>query len=1253
MRIVIDMQSLQTVGSRDRGIGRYSLALARAMIAGGSKHEWILALNHAFPETVDSVREAFADLLPEENVLLFQIPAPVAGNNPENRWRCRSAELIREHFLQQLRPDWVHISSLFEGLGDNAVTSIGNLASVPSAVTLFDLIPYVNPDLYLSDPVYKSWYMRKVAHLRRADLLLAISEYSRREAIEALGLAPERVVNISADADASFRVIDPGKQAIENLRAKYGLKREFVMYTGGIDRRKNIEPLVEAYARLPVEVRSAHQLVIVCKVRETERQRLLRLAAGFGLGADECVLTGYVSDADLVMLYNLCKLFVFPSRHEGFGLPVLEAMRCGAPVIASGRTSIPEVVGLKEALFDPCSVESIAGKLYQALIDAGFIQHLREQAKIQAGKFSWQKSGIKALAALESAHERRQANIHRNITLPASKPRLAYFSPLPPEKSGIASYSAELLPELARYYQIDLITALPETTDRHLAENFRLRPLAEFKGRAGEYERVLYHFGNSAFHSRMFPLLAQYPGTVVLHDFFLSGVLHYLEATTPGAFALRQALYRSHGYPALAHWRLKGVESAVWTYPASLEILRGAQGVIVHSEYCLQLAKRCFGWNTEGLLVRIPHMRRPAEQPGREAARRELGLPDDAFVICSFGILGPIKLNDRLLDSWLASDLARMNNCYLIFAGDGQGGEYENLLRQRIEASGIKDRIRITGYATNETYKNYLAAADVAVQLRTRSRGETSGAVLDCLSHGVPTIVNNHGAMTELPPEAVIKIPEEFTPGDLSRALERLQREPARREAVGRAALQYVRSELDPSSIGERYARAIETFAKEHPLSLRQKLLSAIRGIDGGASPTDRDLAETAAAIAENSLRPGIRKVLLDITELAQRDAKTGIQRVVRNVLRELTAEDCAALRVEPVYRSGNLYRYARSFMDKLTGMPLGLDDAPADVSAKDLFLGLDLDPGIDEAAREWLQHQARRGVRLFFVVYDLLPVLRPDCFPPGAYEMFSSWLKMVAGLADGLVCISRSVAVELGRWLDEHPVERRRPLSIGYFHLGSEVTPLPQSANLTTSEKVFLQRLEEETAVLMVGTIEPRKGHVQALNAFEALWRDGKDVLLIIAGKQGWMMEEFVERLRHHPEAERRLFWLEQVSDDFLAELYRRAAALLAASEGEGFGLPLVEAARQGLPLIARNLPVFREIAGEHAFYFAGNDAGALAQALKEWLDLFHRGRHPRSEGIRRLSWRESAGQLAQVLFEGRWFAVWEAGHGFHLTEG
>jgi glycosyltransferase involved in cell wall biosynthesis len=173
------------------------------------------------------------------------------------------------------------------------------------------------------------------------------------------------------------------------------------------------------------------------------------------------------------------------------------------------------------------------------------------------------------------------------------------------------------------------------------------------------------------------------------------------------------------------------------------------------------------------------------------------------------------------------------------------------------------------------------------------------------------------------------------------------------------------------------------------------------------------------------------------------------------------------------------------------------------------------------------------------------------------------------------------------------------------------------------------LRRLQGQVNFLMVGTLEPRKGHAQVLAAFEVLWQGGSDVNLIIVGKKGWMSDDLADRLRHHGQSGKRLIWLEGLSDESLEAVYATSHCLIAASEGEGFGLPLIEAAQKRLPIIARDIAVFREVTGEYAFYFADGEPRALAGSILQWLALFATGHHPKSDNMPWLTWQQSAQQL------------------------
>ncbi len=411
MRILIDLQGYQTPTSRHRGIGRYSISLAQAMTRqSAGKHDVWLALNGCFPETIEDIRNRFRELVPPERIVTFQLPSqpPLYTGG----WRNYAAEAIREQFLAELAPDIVHVSSLFEGQNTKAATTIG---SFPTAVTLYDLIPLLYQDEYLTAADVRSWYLGKLEHLRNAQLWLAISGYTRDEAIAALDLPRDLVINISSAADGCFTPLSIVETRKRELRNRYGLFRPFLMYMGGFDYRKNIKNLIEAFAMVPFH--HNYQLAIVCAVNDQQRQIVMTYAAKAGLGPDELVITGFVPEDDLVALYNLCQLFVFPSLHEGFGLPALEAMACGAPVIGSNTSGVAEVIGWKDAMFDPTQPSAIAGAIARVLADEGFRQELRHHGLRQARLFSWDESARRALMAFE----RLEASDKRGPVMEGSK----------------------------------------------------------------------------------------------------------------------------------------------------------------------------------------------------------------------------------------------------------------------------------------------------------------------------------------------------------------------------------------------------------------------------------------------------------------------------------------------------------------------------------------------------------------------------------------------------------------------------------------------------------------------------------------------------------------------------------------------------------------------------------------------------------------------------------------------------------------
>lgn len=1055
MRIVIDLQGAQTE-SRLRGIGRYSLALAKAIVCHRKDHEILIALNGLLPDTIEPIRAAFDGILPQENIRVWYVPGPVQEHEPGNDERRKAAELIREAFIASLNPDVIHVTSLFEGYIDNAVTSIKTFDyTTPVSVSFYDLIPLLDPDSYLKpNPVYESHYLRKISHLKRADLLLGISQSATQEGIDHLHFKKDRCVNVSTAADPMFKPISIDSKSKAEIFKRYNLQHDFVMYTGGVDSRKNIDGLIKSYAALPKAVREKHQLLLVCNPQSSERNSFEEIAHKAGLKRDEYIFTGHVSDDDLVALYNLCKVFVVLSSDSASFLIGLEAMSCGGAVIGSSTSRCLEDILLKEALFDPKVEKDIAAKLKKVLTDEIFRKRLEVHGLKLAKNFSWDVSGKSAILAFEKLHAEKQKE-SQGVLSPSARPRLAFVSPLPPERNVTNDYSAELISELDKYYDIDVIVNQDEISDPWVKANCPIRSVEWFRNHHYLYDRVLYHFGNSPLYRHMFDLLEEIPGVVVLHDFNLSHLAEYMGDHHIGSVNFLGELYYSNGYNALEEGILDA-HLALKTYPCN---------------------------------------------------RRVLGM--------SLGVL----------------------------------------------------------YLRNRKLKN--------------DREE--------LTYNLYEVVESAGASTDLSLENNLKLC-----GD----------------------------NLSFSKLAQLYKKSIENFYNKFDVST---LLSRIKDTD----LSQDDYVEMLTSVSGSFRKKFTQKqIFLDISDLVTRDYKSGIQRVVRSLLRELLMNTPEGMRIEPVYaKLDSGYFYAREFMLNLYDCSQDvLADEPIEYQSGDIFLGLDLFQYLVWTKQDFYQKMRRHGVEVYFLIYDLLPILLPRHFPQNFEEAHVNWLSVIAE-SDGVVCISKSVADEFEEWMDKNGPKRLRPLKISWFHLGADIENSIPSKGMPEDAWYQLRAINEKINFLMVGTIEPRKGHRQTLKAFENLWSQGIDVSLSIVGKHGWLMDEFVEYLHNHKELGRRLFLFEGVSDEYLEKIYGVSKCLISASEGEGFGLPLIEAAQRKISIITRDIPVFKEVVGKYGYYFSGLKPEDLSVRIEEWLKLYKENKHPKSDNMPWLTWQESAQNLLKII--------------------
>ncbi len=272
-------------------------------------------------------------------------------------------------------------------------------------------------------------------------------------------------------------------------------------------------------------------------------------------------------------------------------------------------------------------------------------------------------------------------------------------------------------------------------------------------------------------------------------------------------------------------------------------------------------------------------------------------------------------------------------------------------------------------------------------------------------------------------------------------------------------------------------------------------------------------------------------------------------------------------------------------------------------------------------------------GVGIVSVIYDLIPLTHPQFCDAGLVKVFNHWFDWIAATADGYVAISETirdeVRAEMLRRIGPEKVAQRW---FDYFHLGSELDLVEDGASV---EPDLLRMFKAKAPVfLMVSTIEPRKNHGYLLDAFERAWAQGSQARLCIAGRIGWKCEALVERVRQHPELNKRLFMFNDLSDKSLEYAYSHAASLVFPSYVEGFGLPLVEAMQRGLPAMGSDIPVFREIGGEFMAYFDLADPQTLANLVTRFEAT---GEFPAERPVgewRWIGWHEASRQLiARIL--------------------
>ena len=278
---------------------------------------------------------------------------------------------------------------------------------VTVVATVYDIIPYMRKDQYF--PRFsraKQYYEMRIDMLKWVDRILVISESVKQDMIKYMDFAPEKIDVIWGAVDERFKEIPVAAETEREIREKFGITDSFIICTGGADGRKNLDGLIRAFGAMPKELKEQYQLVIVCKLSQEAVDGFMKLAKESG-AEGRVICTNFVTDEELLILYNLAHLTAFPSKYEGFGLPVVESWACGTPVLTSNNSSLVEVGGDGAVLVNPNDVSDITRGLVQALSETD-LEELLQKGKKRLERFRWKVVAEDTLKFIRAAYDKHE-----------------------------------------------------------------------------------------------------------------------------------------------------------------------------------------------------------------------------------------------------------------------------------------------------------------------------------------------------------------------------------------------------------------------------------------------------------------------------------------------------------------------------------------------------------------------------------------------------------------------------------------------------------------------------------------------------------------------------------------------------------------------------------------------------------------------------------------------------------------------------
>lgn len=836
MNIAFDSYAILGYMSRNRGIGNYTLSQFTAIINNDhdNKYFFLNLIDRDFKLSPMIENNNFTEnfVYTGKNNFLLQNESysEVIGN-------------IIKHYIRENNIDIFYLTSPFE----TGFTLYKKewFEGVKVVTTVYDIIPYIMKEKYLSDRNNFNIYMKCVENLRWSDELFVISESVKTDLVKYLSFSPDNIKVIWGAVGERYKVVDISDSEKALLLDKFGITKPFIMCTGGEDGRKNLDGLIRAYSLMPENIKNSYQLVVVCKLSENGMKNLKAVAKSHNVG-NNVIFTNFVSDEELLKFYNLASLMAFPSKYEGFGLPIVEAWACGTPVLTADNSSLKEIGGDAVVLVNADSDRSIADGMAHMLSDKKILSEYAEKGVKRLELYRWDNVS-KNIISLINNIQTEKISLSKQERL-----KIAFFTPLPPIQSGISDYSEDIINELCRYCDIDVFIEETYNATPVFPSNVVIYSHKAYPSRRSQYADTVFQVGNSEYHFYMYQYIKQYHGTVVLHDCNLHGAFYHMAINKGnGNYLLYRNLIDSDCPADTADNYIQSLKNGsalpdLYNMELNSYIADSADRIIVHSNYA---KKKLLTKNIERNVTVIPLYAKTLMPADSRVLKQKNGFSADTVVISAFGGIHATKRIIPIVKAF-AELKKEYSNVHLMLSGK-PSEDIKQELEQTINSENLQNSVTVTGYINLDKFNEYIDMTDICVNLRYPYNGETSGSLMRILAKGKCVVVNDIGSFSEIPDNACVKLPsvedmgESRETDEIYKVLKRLTENEKERSETGMNARKFAQEELDIKSAVEKYYNVISSAKSVCPVT--EKLIDALRNDRNMPASDIREVSETLA----------------------------------------------------------------------------------------------------------------------------------------------------------------------------------------------------------------------------------------------------------------------------------------------------------------------------------------------------------------------------------------------------------------------